>query len=91
MNKQELITSISAKTEEISKKDIESIINALTETITTELQNGGEVAIPNFGKFSVTERAERMGRNPATGQDLLIPASKAPKFKASSVLKKSLN
>jgi DNA-binding protein HU-beta len=55
------------------------------------LAAGGEVALAGFGKFSVSHRAARQGRNPSTGQTISIPASKAAKFSAASALKKRLN
>jgi len=61
------------------------------ETIAKELEAGGEVALAGFGKFSVSQRAARQGRNPSTGETINIAASKAAKFSAASALKKRLN
>ena len=65
--------------------------DAVFEAIASELQNGGEVAVSGFGKFSVSDRSAREGRNPATGETIQIAASKAAKFSAASALKKQLN
>lgn len=90
MNKSQLIDSISIKTE-ISKKDVEKVINAFTSVVTNTLVDGDKVTITGFGTFEVVERAERQGRNPATNEPLLIRASKSPKFKASKTLKSIVN
>jgi DNA-binding protein HU-beta len=66
-------------------------VEAAIETISDELASGGEVALAGFGKFSVSQRAARQGRNPSTGATIQIAASKAAKFSAASALKKRLN
>lgn len=86
MNKTELITAMSEKAE-ISKKDVENVLNAFTNVVTDTLVDGDKVAITGFGTFEVVERAERQGRNPATGETITIVASKSPKFKAGKALK----
>ena len=72
---------------EISKKDVENVLNAFTNVVTDTLVDGDKVAITGFGTFEVVERAERQGRNPATGETITIVASKSPKFKAGKALK----
>lgn len=67
------------------------VIEAAIEVISDELAGGGEVSIAGFGKFSVSHRAARQGRNPSTGATISIAASKAAKFSAASALKKRLN
>lgn len=86
MNKVELIEAIASKSE-ISKKDVEKVINAFTNVVTNALVNNEKVQLVGFGTFEVTERAERQGRNPATGEAITIAASKSPKFKAGKALK----
>ena len=81
MNKQELASAAG-----VGKDDVEKVFDA----IASELQNGGEVAIAGFGKFSVSHRAARQGRNPATGETIQIAASKVPKFTAGAGLKKAV-
>ena len=66
-------------------------VEAAIEAVSDELARGGEVSIAGFGKFSVSQRAAREGRNPATGETIKIKASKAAKFSAASALKKRLN
>ena len=86
MNKTELITGMAEKTE-ISKKDAEKVLNAFTNIVADTLVDGDKVSITGFGTFEVVERAERQGRNPATGETITIAASKSPKFKAGKALK----
>lgn len=90
MTKQELIDSISLATE-VSKKDVNAVLDQLTTEIKGELQRGGDVTLVGIGKFETTNRAARTGRNPQTGDPIQIAASVAPKFKASKTLKDFLN
>ena len=90
MNKADLVDAIAAKAE-LSKKDAEKALKAFEEVVTEELKNGGKVQLVGFGTFEVSERAERMGRNPQTGEAMPIPASKAPRFKAGKALKDMIN
>lgn len=73
-----------------SKKDVERILKIAVDTIKGEVANGNEVRINDFGKFSVSERAAREGRNPATGESIQIAASKGVKFSAASAFKSAL-
>jgi len=86
MNKVELIGAVASKSE-ISKKDVEKVINAFTNVVADALVDGDKVQLVGFGTFEVVERAERLGRNPATGEAMTIAASKSPKFKACKALK----
>lgn len=86
MNKTELISAMSEKAE-ISKKDAEKALTAFTNVVADVLVDGDKVAITGFETFEVVERAERQGRNPATGETITIAASKSPKFKAGKALK----
>ncbi len=90
MNKVELIASIVEKSG-LSKKDAEKALSAFTATVVDELKAGNKVQLVGFGTFEVSERAAREGRNPQTGATMVIPASKAPKFKAGKALKDALN
>lgn len=86
MNKTELITVVSEKmgsTKKAAGEALDAVVAAITESVVA----GEEVNITGFGKFSVTERAQREGRNPATGESITIEASKSPKFKASKTFK----
>ena len=90
MNKAELVAAVAEKAE-ISKKDAEAAVKAFTDVIAEELKKGEKIQLVGFGTFEVSERAERIGRNPQTKEEIKIPASKAPKFKAGKALKDSLN
>ena len=90
MNRTELISAMSEKSE-LTKVDTEKALKAFIDTVTEELNNGGKVQLVGFGTFEVTERAERNGRNPKTGEAITIPASKSPKFKAGKALKDIVN
>ena len=90
MNKAELIDAI-AKDSGLSKADSGRALDALVTTVTKTLKKGDEVAITGFGKWSVTKRPARTGRNPQTGEPVKIKASKAPKFTPGATLKGSLN
>ena len=90
MNKTELIAAVAEKAE-LSKKDAEKAVKAVTDVIAEELKAGGKVQMVGFGTFEVSERAAREGRNPQTGETMKIEASKTPKFKAGKALKDSLN
>lgn len=86
MTKAEVITKV-AETTGITKKDTGAMVDALLQVITDELRAGGKVAFTGFGSFSVVERAAREGRNPQTGESMMIEATKAPKFKSGKALK----
>ncbi|MBQ4482578.1 MAG: HU family DNA-binding protein [Lachnospiraceae bacterium] len=90
MNKTELVEAI-AKKAEISKKDAEAALNAMTEAIGKALKKGDKVQLVGFGTFETVKRAARTGRNPQTGEEIKIAASKAPKFKAGKALKDLVN
>ncbi|EOS47649.1 HU family DNA-binding protein [Lachnospiraceae bacterium JLR.KK009] len=90
MNKAELIAAMSEKAE-ISKKDAEKALKAFTDVVAEELKKGEKIQLVGFGTFEVTERAARTGRNPQSGEEMNIPASKAPKFKAGKALKDLIN
>ena len=90
MNKTELVAAI-ADSANLSKKDAEAAVNAFTAEVTKALKKGDKVQLVGFGTFEVSKRAARTGRNPQTGADIKIPASKAPKFKAGAALKTAVN
>ncbi len=90
MNKSELIDALAAKTY-LTKADAGRAIDGLMEIITETLAKGDTVSLIGFGNFSVGERAARTGRNPKTGAELKIAASKAPKFSAGVKLKAAVN
>lgn len=86
MNKTELVAAVAEKAE-LSKKDADQAVNAVIEAVTEALKSGDKVQVVGFGTFEVRARAEKMGRNPRTGETQLIPASKLPAFKAGKALK----
>ena len=90
MNKTELIAAIANQTE-LSKKDAEAALKAFIDVVSEELKKGEKVQLVGFGTFEVSERAEREGRNPSTGETMTIKASKSPKFKAGKALKDMIN
>lgn len=90
MNKTELIAAVAEKAE-LSKKDAEKAIKALTDAVAEELVKGGKVQLVGFGTFEVAERPAREGRNPRTGETMTIAATKTPKFKAGKALKDEVN
>lgn len=85
-NKASVITQLSGVTG-LSKKASAALLEAVTDIFKRDLSNTGVALIPGIGKLKVTDRAERAGRNPRTGEALQIPARKAVKFKASTSLK----
>ena len=90
MNKAELVSAIAAKAE-ISKKDSEKALKAFEDVVIEELARGGKIQLVGFMSLDVTERKEREGRNPRTGETMTIPASKTVKFKVGKVLKDAVN
>ena len=90
MNKSDLIAAIAAKTGE-TKKDAEATLNACVDVVTETLVKGDKVQLVGFGSFEVRKRAARKGRNPQTKEEIKIPASKAPVFKAGKALKDLVN
>jgi len=86
MNKIELIAAVAKKTG-LTKKDAERAIVATFEAITETLQKGEKVQVSGFGIFDVKAREARIGRNPRTKEEIKIPATKLPAFKASKTLK----
>ena len=90
MNKADLVAAMAEKAG-VSKKDAEASLKAFTDVFAEELKKGEKIQLVGFGTFEVSERAARTGRNPQTGAEMTIAASKAPKFKAGKALKDSLN
>ncbi|MDI9482512.1 MAG: HU family DNA-binding protein [Bacillota bacterium] len=90
MNKTELVSAIAAKSG-LSKKNSEAALNAMIASVEDALVAGEKVVLVGFGTFEVKQRAERKGRNPQTKEEIIIPASKAPVFKAGKGLKDKIN
>ncbi len=90
MNKTQLVEHI-AQQADITKAQADAALKGIMQSITETLARGDEVSLLGFGTFKVTERAARKGRNPKTGEEIQIAASKSPSFKAGKALKDSLN
>ena len=90
MNKGELVEKI-ATDAQLSKASANRALDAFMEAVSESLKKGDPGALVGFGTFSVKDRAARKGRNPQTGAEIQIRASKVPGFKAGKVLKDSLN
>ncbi len=90
MNKTEFIAAIADKAG-LNKKQAGDAVNAFIEVVTKALKKGDKVQLVGFGTFEVAKRAARTGRNPQTGKEMKIKASKAPKFKAGKALKDAVN
>lgn len=90
MNKADLVTKVAEKSD-LTKKDAEKAISAFVDSVAEALSQGDKVQLVGFGTFEVRERAERKGRNPQTREEITIPASKAPVFKAGKALKDMIN
>ena len=90
MNKAELVAELATKTGN-TKKASEEAVNAFIDVVTEALKKGEKVQLVGFGSFEVRKRAARKGRNPQTKEEIKIPASKAPVFKAGKALKDLVN
>ena len=90
MNKNELIDAMIAKTG-ASKAETSRAVSALIEVISDALKMGESISLTGFGTFEVRNRSARIGRNPKTGEELKIAASKVPAFKPGAALKGSIN
>lgn len=90
MNKSELIAEVAAKAE-ITKKDADAAVNAVIDAITDALKAGDKVQLVGFGTFEIRTRGARTGRDPRTGKEIAIAASRAPAFKAGKALKDNVN
>jgi len=90
MNKTQLIDAV-VKESNLKKRDVETVIENLINTIIGEVAKGEKVQITGFGSFERKERGERNIKNPRTGEDMKVPPSKSPSFTAGSVFKEKVN
>ena len=90
MNKTELVAAVAEKAE-ISKKDADSAVNAVIESIIEAVASKDKVQIVGFGTFEARERKEKVGKNPRTGEEIKIAASVVPAFKAGKAFKDATN
>lgn len=89
INKDALVHAIVEKTE-LTKKDVEAVIETLIDTVTAEIRKGNKVTLTGFGTFKVSKRAARQGINPQTKAPITIPAMSVPKFTAGKTLKEAV-
>ncbi len=90
MNRNELISQIAHSTG-MSKANINEVLDAFIDTVTNALKSGDEIRLAGFFTLSVADRKEMKGRNPRTGEEITIPSSKRPKFKAGTKLVEAVN
>ena len=90
MNKNDLVSAV-AEASGLTKTDAAKAVEATFEAVTNALKKGDEVRLVGFGTFAVAKRKASTGRNPRTGEEMKIPASNQPKFKAGKALKDSGN
>jgi len=90
LNKSELISAVAEKAD-LTKKDAEKAVNALFKSIEEALARNDKVQLVGFGTFEIKERAARVGRNPRTGEEIKIPATRVPSFKAGKALKEAVS
>lgn len=90
MTKKELVEKVAESTN-LTKKETEKALNAFFETVTEAIKKGDKVQLVGFGTFEVSERAERQGRNPRTGETMTVAACKVPKFKPGKAFKDAVN
>lgn len=90
MNRSELVNAMANETA-LSKKDVEKVLSSFINVVSNELENKGKVQLVGFGTFETRQRAARKGLNPQTKEEIKIPASKAPAFKAGKALKELVN
>ncbi len=90
LNKSELIDAASDRVD-LSKTDVSSALDAVLDSITDAVSRGDKVTLTGFGTFERRERSARTGRNPQTGEEMQISASKAPAFKAGKAFKEAVD
>ncbi len=91
MIKSELIQKLAEDNPHLYQRDVERIVSAVFDEITTALANGDRVELRGFGAFSVKQRDARVGRNPRTGESVHVPAKRAPFFKTGKDLRDRMN
>lgn len=89
MNKTELAGTIAEKAG-LGKKDANAAVDAFMDIVKKEVANGGSVQLIGFGTFEAVERAQRTGKNPSTGEDMVVPAKRVPKFKPGKSFKQAV-
>jgi DNA-binding protein HU-beta len=90
VTKQEFVDQVADRAG-LSKKEAAGAVDAFLDTVEDALKRGSDISFSGFGKFSVSDRGAREGRNPATGEKIQIAASRVPRFTAGAGLKKAVN
>jgi len=90
MTKAQLVDTLAEKTD-LSKKDVSTLVDTMSDVVLNEVKKNGECVVPGLGKMVKSKRKARKGRNPATGEEIKIPAKTVPKFKISKAAKDSLS
>ena len=90
MNKAELVKAMANETG-LTKKDVESVLNSFVNVVSNELAKEEKIQLVGFGTFETRKRSARTGRNPQTNEEIKIPASTVPAFKAGKALKDKVN
>lgn len=90
MTKQEFVDQVADRSG-LNKRDAAGAVDAFLDTVEDALRRGSDVTFSGFGKFSISQRSAREGRNPATGEKIQIAASRVPRFTAGAGLKKAVN
>jgi DNA-binding protein HU-beta len=90
VNKSDLVSAVAAKAE-MTKKDVEKVLNELFATVEAALREGDKVQLVGFGTFEVRARQARKGRNPQTGEEIQIGATRVPAFKAGKAFKDAVS
>ena len=91
INKKQLVDLISSKQDQLSHRDVELSVKTIFNTMSDSLRDGNRIEIRGFGSFAVNLRPARVGRNPKTGESVLVPEKKVPHFKCGKDLKLKLN
>ena len=91
MIRSELVQKLCGDFPDLTQREVEGVVSALFDSITGQLAKGGRVELRGFGAFSTRQRDARVGRNPRTGAEVQIPASRVPKFRAGKALKEACN
>jgi len=91
MTKSELVDIIAEKQEGITRREAEVVVNTIFSVIGDALAGGGHVELRGFGSFTTKERNERLGRNPKTGESVMVPAKVVPHFKPGKDLRERVD
>jgi len=91
MNKAQLIDAVRDRCDDLSRKEVSEVVDALINTVQATVADGTDVNVTGFGRFTFVDRAARTGRNPQTGETIKIAASRQPSFKPGKAFKDHVN